>query len=695
MKKIQLLNQQVAIAFYGRFPTLRDVQEATIEPLINGRNVVISSGTGSGKTEAVVAPLMSRYWRFVSKSNSLLLLYIAPTKALVNDLEKRLQPPLGMLGLKIGVRHGDRDDLIGGSIPTLLITTPESLDVMLFRKDPALRSVRAVIIDEVHLLYNTQRGLQLSILMRRLRQVVSDDLQWAALSATIGNLLHIRDFLMGEAVDAEFFNFSTRRTIDAQVRYIQGDGDFLGLIRRLTHGRSTKVLVFANSRRECEKLTGVLQNEDALRESIFAHYSSLSPEVRLATERKFASMKTAICVATSTLEFGIDIGDIDVVLLWGPPGGVDSFLQRIGRGNRRANKSNVVCLVPTDSSDVALDALHFAALINAASIGELPVRAPYDLFGAFGQQCLSVIASDEGRFTRVADLRELVGHKSYFSRDFVESILAELASKDFLQRHGYKNRYGAEESLHRLVDLKLIYGNFGMGSQTVDIFHGSKRLGEVPVINLLKLRRGINVRFAGKTWLVQKTSREGIYLQPSRPASQSFDFAYGGDGLHTDSFVADHIWRMIHSMEFSDAIFAGDLKRQVLNFRERLRKFCSYEQIPFQRFMGGIRYFTFGGYQVNKAIGLISGKAEFEADGFSLIVPSPIDWNSVRREPAAYEDVFDSLFEISSAQSIYQQQLPEDLQLLEFLQDWLKDESIAPILERLSASTPVEVGELF
>src|SRR5262245_21577484 len=112
MSGTQLLDERVAVAFFGRFPTLREAQEAAIEPLISGTNVVLSAATGSGKTEAVVAPLISKYWRGAAKSESLALLYIAPTKALVNDLEKRLRPALASLGLKIGVRHGDRDDLI-------------------------------------------------------------------------------------------------------------------------------------------------------------------------------------------------------------------------------------------------------------------------------------------------------------------------------------------------------------------------------------------------------------------------------------------------------------------------------------------------------------------------------------------------------------------------------------------------------
>ncbi|WP_445240580.1 DEAD/DEAH box helicase [Microcoleus vaginatus] len=163
MSSIELLERRVASAFYGSFTTLRPVQEAAIELLVKGQNIVLSSGTGSGKTEAVLAPLLSRYWRKAVTTEALILIYIAPTKALVNDLGKRLYPPLDKLGLRVGIRHGDRDDLVSGQTPHVLLTTPESLEVLLFRKDATLQTVCAVVIDEVHLLYNTQRGLQLSV----------------------------------------------------------------------------------------------------------------------------------------------------------------------------------------------------------------------------------------------------------------------------------------------------------------------------------------------------------------------------------------------------------------------------------------------------------------------------------------------------------------------------------------------------
>lgn len=692
MSTIELLDRRIASAFYGRFLTLRPAQEAVIEPLVNGRNVVLSSGTGSGKTEAVLAPLLSRYWRQAVTTDTLTLLYIAPTKALVNDLEKRLYPPMDRLGLRVGIRHGDRDDLVSGQTPHVLVTTPESLEVLLFRKDATLQTLRAVVIDEVHLLYNTQRGFQLSILLQRLKQSFRQEMQWAALSATVGRLSDVRDFLFGSAENAEFLEFPAHRLIDAHVRHIADEASFLNFIRRLIQGSPTKLLIFVNSRRECERLAGVLQYEERLRPVVFTHYSSLSPEVRVETEQKFLASRTAICIATSTLELGIDIGDIDAVILWSVPGEVESFLQRIGRSNRRANKTNVICLVPDNSENIIADALRFIVLIDAAKKGELPIRSPYELFGAVGQQCLSIIGSDGGRFTRIADLCRLFEHQTYFERSFIEKILAELADNGYLQHHGFKNQYGADEKLYRLIDYRMIYGNFGASSRTVEVHYSSKVLGEVPADNLLRLRQGVLVRFAGQFWRVRKASIAGIILEPTQVQDKAIDFTYSGKPIGSDAFVCNRMWQIIHSEELPIDILSPHLRTSIEQVRDNIRQVCRFDEIPYSRLPEGICYFTFSGYLVNKAVALITKQLNYKANDISLLVRSPINWASVPSNPQAYDSVFHLLFEESAEQSLYQTLLPPELQLREFLQDWLKDETIGNILNRLVRSTPAAIG---
>jgi ATP-dependent Lhr-like helicase len=686
MSPLELLDPAVASAFYGGFSTLREQQKAAIEPLMAGLNMVLSSGTGSGKTEAVMAPLISRYRRAAQESDLPTILYVAPTKALVNDLEKRLQLPLHSLGLRLGIRHGDRDDLTRAQLPHVLITTPESLEVLHFRKDKALKGIRAMVIDEVHLLFNTQRGLQLAVLLSRTQQETQASIQWVALSATIGELSEIRDFLVGQDERAVFLAFPSDRPIDAHVRRIATEQEFRQIISLLTKSDQTKLLVFVNSRKECERLTGWLQGIDQLRDSVFAHYSSLSQNVRLETERRFAEQENAVCVATSTLELGVDIGDIDAVVLWGVPGGVDSFLQRIGRGNRRSIKTNVICLVPDTSVDIVLDGLRFGALLDAGRKGELSSKQPQELYGAIAQQCLSIIASNGGRFTRISDLSNMFANQSHIDRKAVELILSELATNEYLQPHGFKNQYGGAEKLYELVDYRLIYGNFALGSQTVNVSYETKQLGEVPAINLIRVKAGETLRFAGKSWLIRKVSKEGFSLIPSSSDRETTYFIYPSAGIRTDAFVTNRIWNLLHAKEYAGDIYEPKLRNIIDASRAQMQSICSADQIPYVKSRDGYKYYTFAGHLANRAIGLIAQKPGYQTDDISVSTLTPIEWANIPKNPIDYHTVYSDLFESGSEQTIYQRMLPLDLQTKEYLQGWLKDRMISQVLARLSGS---------
>ena len=285
MSARKLLDPNVDTAFFGGFPSLRPVQEAAIRPILDGKNVVACSGTGSGKTEAALAPLVSRYWEDFEKVDSTLIIYIAPTKALVNDLARRLETPMDKLHLRYGVRHRDKDDIKGRRKKKhIIITTPESLDVMLFREDKALETVRALVIDEVHLLDNTQRGLHLAILIDRLRKrLKGGKLQLVALSATIAKLNEVGAFFFGSDENMELLQHAGHRTIKAQVRL----GGYVPVVQKLTKGHPRKLLTFANSRNACEELAKPLHEEPYLKEAIFTHYSNISAKERENIEAQF------------------------------------------------------------------------------------------------------------------------------------------------------------------------------------------------------------------------------------------------------------------------------------------------------------------------------------------------------------------------------------------------------------------------
>ena len=325
------LNPVVGRAFYGGFSQLRPAQEAAIDAVVAGEDVVVLAGTGSGKTEAVACPGRLSTPRCADRSHSPVVVYIAPTRALVNDIFRRIEPMLDPIHVTAGVRHGEKDDLSKKHPPGVLVTTPESLDVLLFKSSYQLKAVRTVIVDEAHLLYNTQRGMQLAILLRRLDLLLGRRVQVCAMSATVADAGALWEFFRPGVAPAVVEDPNSR-TIERTIRIGWTPSKLAQTLLSIRQERreGVKVLVFAGSRRECDELAAVMRESVGLGDAVFVHHSSLSRDERLLTEQRFLEMRSAVCIATSTLELGIDIGNIDVVVLWGAATGWESFLQRVG-----------------------------------------------------------------------------------------------------------------------------------------------------------------------------------------------------------------------------------------------------------------------------------------------------------------------------------------------------------------------------
>jgi ATP-dependent Lhr-like helicase len=688
------LDSEVVSAVYGRFSSLRPPQEAAIKPLLEGRNIILSAGTASGKTEAAIAPLLHIHWRKAVETDSVLILYISPTKALANDLEKRLSVLVEPLGMRTGIRHGDRDDLKRRSGCHILITTPESLEVLMLRKDKYLQTIEAVILDEIHLLYNTQRGLQLALLLKRLNEIRGKQLQKAALSATIGSLSHIREFFFQSGEDVELLSFPAARRVDAVIRAVPDEEGFAKLIKSfLTGPNPLKLLLFADSRKKCERLAAMLSVQESLHDLVYTHYSSLSTEVRVKTEAEFSALPHALCIATSTLELGIDIGDIDATILWGAPSNVESYLQRIGRGNRRTGETKVLCLIPDDISNRLLEALKFLVLYQAASKGELPSRPPFEIYGAEAQQFLSFIACRDYDYTTARELHELVSAQGYGDRETVESILEALSEKGFLKKHDFKRSYGGDEGLHDLVRHRMIYGNFPLASRSLLIFHGRQQLGEVPAINGLVIKTDDIVNFSGKRWRVEKVTYDEIHLEPAAKGKKGKDFIYTSPGQGFDAFLSNRMWQWLAGdSELPEMLFTGSLLKALRPFVNALRTRLTASSIPYIKYKDNYLYFTFGGYLVNRALGIFTDQERFKATDMTLRASIPIQWETIPARPSDFQGIYDSLIEYSQ-QSIFQSMLPAELQKREFLQEWLRNDSIAEVLQRLSGAQPVELLE--
>ncbi len=337
-------------AFFGGFPALREAQLESIPIVACGKSLLLISPTGSGKTEAVVAPVCEKA---LDNDGTTYCLYICPTKALVNDIERRVESAMDKLSLAVGVRHGDRKTMRGNRMPSVLITTPESLDVMLGSNRESdvhrLRHVQTVVIDEVHQFYKTHRGYQLLVLLERLKRRTKSPLQRILLSATVAQPALMAQWFQGSDEGFEIVQIKGGRLLEMSLDLHTAEGgaafkegrNLVDLIKPILLDHK-KVILFANSRNECDWLYWKLSMEkEQLPTEIFLHYSTLDKEYRETVEREFQKAHSALCIATSTLELGIDIGDVDAIVMYGAPASVSSFVQRVGRGNRRSTTSYV------------------------------------------------------------------------------------------------------------------------------------------------------------------------------------------------------------------------------------------------------------------------------------------------------------------------------------------------------------------
>jgi ATP-dependent helicase Lhr and Lhr-like helicase len=351
-REIRVALKRTWTPFFSRFGRLTEVQVRTIPLIMEGRNVVVISPAASGKTEAVVAPAVERLLtgspsaevqtpKSGGGSSSfggrrLAILYVSPTRALVNDLFRRLSEPLEYLQLVLARKTGDHPAIDESKLPFMLITTPESFDSLLCRHTRIFKGLSAVILDELHLLDNTPRGDQLRVLLDRLR-LVNPDIRYYALSATIDDLEIGRRYFPDPVV----VQVPGRREIEEQL-IPMGDGWPERVVEELRKRDCRKVLCFFNARSHAEEYAKLL-DRPPFTNRVWVHHASLTRESREGVEATMNREKTGLLCCTSTLELGIDIGDIDAVVLVRPPFNVSSLLQRIGRGNRR-RQSNLQAL---------------------------------------------------------------------------------------------------------------------------------------------------------------------------------------------------------------------------------------------------------------------------------------------------------------------------------------------------------------
>ncbi len=361
-----------------------DIQEAAIPKVLEGKNVLMIAPTGTGKTEAALLPVLHKMVEARERGEPyppIAVLYITPLRALNRDLLLRISWWCEKLGFRVGVRHGDTDASERArqsrNPPDILITTPEMLQAILTGK--VLRShianVRWVIVDEVHELAEDKRGSQLALTLERLRLVKfmegkDPEFQVIGLSATVGSPKEVAKFLVGTERDCEVVKVEAFKKVELKVIFPKPTPeDFelaeklythpevaarLRVIRKFVEGVRS-ALIFVNTRSIAEVLASRFQVWDP-DFPILVHHGSLSKVSREYAERALRDGKVKALIATSSLELGIDIGHVDLVIQYMSPRQVTRLVQRVGRSGHRIGRVSRGVII-TDSPNDTLEAL--------------------------------------------------------------------------------------------------------------------------------------------------------------------------------------------------------------------------------------------------------------------------------------------------------------------------------------------------
>ncbi len=488
---------------------LRPLQDAAVEPLIAGEDALLLAPTAGGKTEAAMFPLLTRMstqsWTGTS------VLYVCPLKALLNNLAPRIDSYARWLGRSARLRHGDTSQSARRRLvidrPDVLLTTPESVESMLVSAtiDPRalLNDVRAVVVDEVHAFAGDDRGWHLLALLERLTRLVGRPLQRVGLSATVGNADQLLTWLQGsnrplglagDVIAPELVGSGAPvSTVDVALDYVGTVSNAATVISRLHRGE--KRLVFADSRRIVEQLA-VNLNDAQIR--TFVSHSSLSVAERRRSEEAFANEQDCVIVSTSTLELGVDVGDLDRVLQVGAPSSVASFLQRLGRTGRRPGTRRNMTVLATDDKEL----LKATAVLLLWSEGFVEPVIPPPEPAHIGAQQIMALALQE-RYIGRNDWRDWLGGLPLLKPVDSDLVISHMLAEGVMDEDSGMLLVGPEaERRYGRRHFMEIMSVFTSDPQ-VTVAHGRDEIGTVdPLVLVKKVDGPRRLALGGRTWQV-------------------------------------------------------------------------------------------------------------------------------------------------------------------------------------------------
>ncbi len=448
------------------FKTPTETQAKAVPRILEGKNVLIISPTATGKTESAVLPVLDMLLRNPERGKGIKVLYVTPLKALNRDMLERLEWWCNNLDIKLAVRHGDTDTKErtrqSRSPPDMLITTPETLQAILPGRlmRQHLSAVRWVIVDEVHEMADSKRGSQLSLALERLRRVTGREFQCIGLSATIGSPRKVAKFLVGSERDVEILQVTLARQLDLKILFPQPTQEDYELAASLfTHPevaarlriirgyfeKHRSVLLFTNTRSISEVLASRFKVWDA-NLPVSIHHGSLAKPSRLAAERGLKNGELKGLVATSSLELGIDIGRIDMVIQYMSPRQVTRMIQRIGRSGHSVGRTPKGVIITMDSDDT-LEAM----VIARRTINEElePLDVPSKPFDVLNHQIAGLLLKQkEWSFREIQSLFT----KAFPYADLTENDIANVL--DYMSRRFPRFAWVSEEDKMVVKPLK-------------------------------------------------------------------------------------------------------------------------------------------------------------------------------------------------------------------------------------------------
>jgi len=506
---------------------LRPLQDAALPPLVQGQHALLVAPTAGGKTEAGFLPILSRMT--TERWEGLSVLYVCPIRALLNNLEPRLSQYAGFVGRRVALWHGDilhpaRRRLLREPAD-ILLTTPESLEVLLDSRsvDRArfFSGLHTVIVDELHAFAGDDRGWHLLAVLERLSRFAGRELQRVGLSATVGNPEELLSWLAGHCEGERTVVVSpveaSAATPDVMLDYVGNIDNAATVIARLHRGE--KRLVFCDSRSRVENLAEKLRAQHV---TTYVSHSSLSLEQRQEAERAFAEGDNCVIVATSTLELGLDVGDLDRVIQIDAPATVASFLQRMGRTGRRAGTNRNCLFLATEDNSL----LRAAAILRLAAQGFVePIVPPPLPLHLFAQQVMGLVLQ-EGSIAR-QDWQSWLGRLPCFSAlpaTDLDEIMGYMLSQGILFEDGGHLSFGPQgEKQFGWRNFAEIFSIF-TSPPLFQVLHGRSEVGYVHQTSFQVRNQGTPILLlGGRSWLVKHIdwAHRLAYVEPTTEKGRS------------------------------------------------------------------------------------------------------------------------------------------------------------------------------